>query len=177
LPPSYYRGCWHEVGRDLVNKKCHNLNLSLEFYDQNSLLHSRDMAGSGFRPLSKIPHCCRSKASGPCLSPSVADHPLRSAKDLWLGEPLPHQLPNPARAHLIADFTFNQFKKKLFYSELNKINLMPSYKVDSHVLLTRLLLFLKFNLHQLKKTFNLHVLGLSLAFILSQDQTLFYFCN
>ena len=70
------------------------MNSSKEFYNQNSLLHSRDMAGSGFRPLSKIPHCCRSKASGPCLSPSVADHPLRPASDRRLGGPLPLQLAN-----------------------------------------------------------------------------------
>ena len=74
--------------------------LSKEFYNQYSLLHSRDMAGSGFLPLSKIPHCCRSKASGPCLSPSVADHPLRPAKDLRLGKLLSYQLPNPTQAHL-----------------------------------------------------------------------------
>ncbi len=30
---------------------------------------------------------------------SVADHPLRPAKDRRLGEPLPHQLPNLTRAH------------------------------------------------------------------------------
>src|SRR6185295_73313 len=36
--------------------------------------------------------------SGPCLSPSVADHPLRPATDRRLGEPLPHQLANPTSA-------------------------------------------------------------------------------
>jgi hypothetical protein len=64
--------------------------------------HSRDIAGSGFRPLSNIPHCCLLLEDGPCLSPIVADHPLRSTKDLRLGKPLPHQLPNPTRAHLTA---------------------------------------------------------------------------
>ena len=29
-----------------------------------------------FRPLQNIPHCCLLEKSGPCLSPSVADHPL-----------------------------------------------------------------------------------------------------
>ncbi len=62
------------------------------------LLHSRGMAGSGLRPLSKIPHCCLPWESGPCLSPSVADHPLRPATDRRLGEPLPHQLANPTSA-------------------------------------------------------------------------------
>ncbi len=35
-------------------------------------------------------------------SPSVADHPLRPATDRRLGEPLPHQLANPASAAPIA---------------------------------------------------------------------------
>ena len=33
------------------------------------------------------------------LSPSVADHPLRSAMHRGLGEPLPHQLANAPRVH------------------------------------------------------------------------------
>src|SRR3954465_14879114 len=60
----------------------------------------RGVAGSGLRPLSNIPHCCLPEESGPCLSPSVADHPLRPATDRRLGEPLPHQLANQPRAPL-----------------------------------------------------------------------------
>ena len=63
------------------------------------LHHTRGVAASGFPPLRNIPHCCLPQESGPCLSPSVADHPLRPANHLWLGEPLPHQLPNDTRAH------------------------------------------------------------------------------
>src|SRR3954468_7499436 len=37
--------------------------------------------------------------SGPCLSPSVADRPLRPATHRRLGEPLPHQQANGPRAH------------------------------------------------------------------------------
>ena len=55
---------------------------------------TRGIAGSGFRPLSKIPHCCLPYDSGPCLSSSVAGRPLRPATDRRLGGPLPHQLPN-----------------------------------------------------------------------------------
>ena len=43
------------------------------------LLHSRGIAGSGF-PLSNIPYCCLLGVWA-CLSPSVADHPLKSAID------------------------------------------------------------------------------------------------
>ena len=34
-------------------------------------------------------------------SPNVAGHPLRSATDRRLGRPLPHQLTNQTRVHLI----------------------------------------------------------------------------
>src|SRR5581483_3096342 len=63
-----------------------------------SLLPSRGVAASGFRPLRKIPHCCLPYESGPCLSPSVADRPLRPPTDGRLGGPLPHQQANPPRA-------------------------------------------------------------------------------
>jgi hypothetical protein len=46
------------------------------------------------------------KKPGPYLSPSVADRPLRPAKDHRLGELLPHQLPNPAQAYPKAVFNF-----------------------------------------------------------------------
>ncbi|KAK8978908.1 hypothetical protein V6N11_030954 [Hibiscus sabdariffa] len=73
-----------------------------------ALLHSRDITGPGFRPLSKIPHCCPPWEFGLCLSPSVADHPKRPAKHHWLGQPLPDQLPNTMQAHQTALFSFIQ---------------------------------------------------------------------
>jgi hypothetical protein len=42
--------------------------------------------------------------SGPYLSPSVADHPLRPTKDLRLGQLFSNQLPNPTRAYLITTY-------------------------------------------------------------------------
>ena len=38
-------------------------------------------------------------ADGPCLSPIVADHPLKPATDRRLGSPLHHQLANQVQAH------------------------------------------------------------------------------
>ena len=73
-----------------------------------ALLHSRNIVGSGFRPLSKIPHCWPPWESGPCLSPSVADHPKRPAKHHWLGQPLPDQLPTTTQAHQTVLFSFLQ---------------------------------------------------------------------
>ncbi|KAI9092975.1 hypothetical protein K1719_027498 [Acacia pycnantha] len=46
------------------------------------------------------------KESGPCLSPSVADHPLGPATDHRLGKLLPHQLANQTRAPPRADSSF-----------------------------------------------------------------------
>ena len=64
------------------------------FYDQYNLRHPRDRAGTGLRPVSKIPHCCLHEEFGPSLSPDVIDRPLRPMKDHRLGKPLPHQLSN-----------------------------------------------------------------------------------
>ncbi|KAG8474370.1 hypothetical protein CXB51_034061 [Gossypium anomalum] len=44
--------------------------------------------------------------NGPCLSPSVADHPLGPATDHRLGKLLPHQLANQTRAPPRADSSF-----------------------------------------------------------------------
>ena len=77
-------------------------SLRTEFYNPRAFNHSRGVAGSGFRPLSNIPHCCLPQESGPCLSPSVADHPLRPATYRRLGRPLPHQQANVTQADLVA---------------------------------------------------------------------------
>jgi len=67
-----------------------------ELYNKINLLHSHDIAGSNFRSLSNIPHCCLKNELGPCFSPNVIDHPLRPIKNHRLGKPLPNQLSNSA---------------------------------------------------------------------------------
>src|SRR5699024_12867298 len=49
--------------------------------------------------LCKTPHCCLTYESGPCLSPSVAGHPLRPATRRRLGRPSPHQQADRPRVH------------------------------------------------------------------------------
>src|ERR1700692_2327860 len=93
------------------------------------------MAGSGLRPLSNIPHCCLPQEFGPCLSPNVADHPLRPATDRRLGEPLPHQLANQTRADLSA---INLSPEGLIRYWPKFPWVVPNQKVRSHALLTRL---------------------------------------
>ena len=127
-----------------------HLFLLKELYKLHTLHHSRDIAGSHFRALSKIPHCCLPWEPGPCLSPSVANHPLRLAKDHRLGVPLPHQLSNLVQAH---QSTITDLLRRIFPSCFGRF---------LHVTHPFATFF---------KTFDLHVLRLSQAFILSQDQT------
>ena len=98
LPPTYYRGCWHVVSRGFLLGYRHFFVPKNRALRPEGLLRSRGVAASGFPPLRNIPHCCLPQESGPCLSPSVADHPLRSATHRCLGEPLPHQPANGTRA-------------------------------------------------------------------------------
>ena len=56
------------------------------------------MAGSGLPPLPNIPYCCLPQESGPCLSASVGDRPLRSPTHRRLGGPSPRRLSNGTHA-------------------------------------------------------------------------------
>ena len=66
LPPTYYRGCWHVVSRGFLvrYRHCSTLFKYCTFVPDNralraeTLLHSRGVAPSDFRPLWKIPYCC-----------------------------------------------------------------------------------------------------------------------
>ena len=79
----------------------------MSFFSYNRALrsedlpHSRGIARSVFPPLTNIPYCCLPSEFGPFLSPNVAVHPLRPATDRRLGRPLPCQLTNQTRVHLI----------------------------------------------------------------------------
>ena len=92
----------------------------------------------------------------------MADHPLKPAMDRRLGRPLPHQLPNPTRANPKA-INLSPEGHIRYYSQFPEA--IPYQRVCSHALLPRPPLIPK-------DPFDLHVLGLPPAFILSQDQTL-----
>ena len=107
MHPPYYRGCWHGVSRCLFLKYRQNFFLEKRGLQTKILRPSRGIAPSDFRPLRKIPHCCLPEESGPCLSPSVGDHPLRPPSYHRLGKPLPYQLTNSTQTHLYPAETFN----------------------------------------------------------------------
>ena len=98
----------------------------------------------------------------------MADRPLRPAIDRRLGRPLPHQLPNLPRAVLKA-INLSPSGIMRYYRPFP--DAIPHFKVRSHVLLTSALLSHKIASY-LTIPFNLHVLSLPPAFVLSQDQTL-----
>ena len=59
LPPTYYRGCWHVVGRCFFYAYRHLRFVGIERGLQPEGRHpSRGVAASGLRPLCNIPHCC-----------------------------------------------------------------------------------------------------------------------
>jgi hypothetical protein len=75
LPPPYYRDCWHEISRGILFRANHHFSRrkdgregsgltplpppSVGLRPEGLLLTSpTEQAGSSFRPLSKIPHCC-----------------------------------------------------------------------------------------------------------------------
>ena len=136
----------------------------------------RGVAASGFRPLCNIPHCCLPQESGPCLSTSVADHPLRPAMCHCLGELLPHQLADTIQADPLA--------KKLSLLTLSQKEYPVLITVSSGYPRLRGTLPIHYSpvRHSSAKSkllllpFDLHVLSTPPAFILSQDQTLHNWC-
>jgi hypothetical protein len=97
----------------------------------------------------------------------VADHPLRPATDHRLGEPLPHQLANPTRAPPGAINLSPRALNPRSYAVLARLSpgyptLQGRFPRVTHPCATPLLL----------EAFDLHVLGMPPAFVLSQDQTL-----
>ena len=104
----------------------------------------------------------------------MADHPLRSATDLRLGRPLPHQLPNRTRAHLSPDLSFDPCTISTVVScgiSAAFAALSPCERQIAHALLTRPPLRHPQITPQMPPL-DLHVLGTPPAFVLSQDQTL-----
>ena len=99
LPPSYYRGCWHEVSRGFLwARSTPRCIIAVCFHNPDSGLHpegihpTRGVAPSGLRPLRKIRYCSPPWGSGQCLSPNVPDQPLSPGIRHRLGRPLPYQL-------------------------------------------------------------------------------------
>ena len=131
----------------------------------------RGVAASDLRPLCNIPHCCLPQESGPCLSSSVPDHPLRPGMRHSLGRPLPHQLADTIKPHPLA---INLSRLTLWQEGVWGISsrfqlLSPTKGQVSYILLTRAPLT---KIASYFDPFDLHVLSTPPAFTLSQDQTL-----
>ena len=130
------------------------------------------MAGSVFRPLTNIPYCCLPQESGPCLSTSVGDRPLRSPSHRRLGGPSPRRPSNGTHAR-------PRPRRRLAREGMPLLGFIPYYPAFPPAIR-------KTGVGCIRVThpsatlaapkgrlpFDLHVLGLPPAFILSQDQTL-----
>ena len=104
----------------------------------------------------------------------MAVHPLRPATDRCLGGPLPHQLANQTRVHLIPPECFHTVSCDTvrlcgFTSRFQLLS--PCMRQVTHALLTRPPLD-RISASTDLLSFDLHVLSTPPAFILSQDQTL-----
>ena len=122
-----------------------------------------------------IPHCCLPQESGPCLSPGVGDHPLRSPTRHRHGEPLPRHpadgpQPPPKAPHLPVQPFASPGPPGLALSRISRRfqRLSRSSGQVSYVLRTRAPLSVP---PKRNFPFDLHVLGTPPTFILSQDQT------
>jgi len=105
------------------------------------------------------------KRSGLLFYSNVADQYFYSAKDLRLGKPFPHLLPNLAKAILFTPFGLSKVITNFFISFFQSLK-----KVYSLVLLT-------FTLLTFFGTYNSHASYILLALILSQNQTLLLMKN
>ena len=130
------------------------------------------MAGSVFRPLTNIPYCCLPQESGPCLSTSVGDRPLRSPSHRRLGGPSPRRPSTGTHARPPP-------RLRLAPREMPPMGNIRHYPAFPPAIPGRGVGCIRVThpsatLNPPKGTlpFDLHVLGLPLAFILSQDQTL-----
>ena len=130
------------------------------------------MAGSGFPPLPNIPYCCLPQESGPCLSTSVGDRPLRSPSHRSLGGPSPRLLANGTHARPRPRLRFD-LKGMPLSGRMASYPAFPPAVRPSGVGCIRVTHpSATLTVPKDRLPFDLHVLGLPLAFILSQDQTL-----
>ena len=130
------------------------------------------MAGSGFPPLTNIPYCCLPQESGPCLSTSVGDRPLRSPTHRRLGGPSPRLQSNGTHARppprlRLADGKMPPHRRIRYYPAFP-----PAIPVRGAGCIRVTHPSATLAPPKGRLPFDLHVLGLPLAFILSQDQTL-----
>ena len=130
------------------------------------------MAGSGLPPLPNIPYCCLPQESGPCLSTSVGDRPLRSPSHRSLGGPSPRLQANGTHARPRPRLRFAHGRmpsqgRMAYYPAFP-----PAVRLSGAGCIRVAHPSATLTPPKGRLPFDLHVLGLPLAFILSQDQTL-----
>ena len=130
------------------------------------------MAGSGFPPLPNIPYCCLPQESGPCLSTRVGDRPLRSPTHRSLGGPSPRQPANGTHARPVPPVGFAAMGMPPRRRMADYPAFPPAIRRNGVGCIRVAHPSATLDPPKGALPSDLHVLGLPLAFILSQDQTL-----
>ena len=171
LPPTYYRGCWHVVSRSFLVRYSPSSSLTTGVYNPKTFFLHAASLHQGF------PHCA--------ISPTAASRRSlgRVSVPMW-----PFNLSvRLLIVDLVSRYLTNYLIRREAISERNTLiakscgfamlcgitirfqKLSHSQRQVPHVLLTRPPLRKQ---PKLFSPFDLHVLGVPPAFVLSQDQTL-----
>ena len=143
MPPTFYRGCWHVVSREL---SCTSTVIIVP-YDR-SLQPEGLLSFTRRRCIRVSPHCAISPTAAPPVgvwavsqSQCGPSQPLSPATNRRLGGPLPHQLANWTRVHPQANKSFylRIMRSPWSYAVLAVVSklLSPTRGQVTHALLTR----------------------------------------
>ena len=170
--PTYYRGCWHVVSRSFLQRYRQNSPLWTEVYNPRAFIPHAVLLHQGF------PHCA--------IFPTAASRRSlgRVSVPMWPFS-LSTRLPIVV---LVSIYLANKLigrelilKRKTIIQTSCEVNILrgistcfqmlfPTSRQITHALLTRPPLVE--GEQALQHPFDLHVLGIPPAFVLSQDQTL-----
>ena len=110
---------------------------NIEFYSQRALITHVVQLDQALAHCPISPTAGFIKKPGPCLSSSVADHPLRPARHRRHGRPLPHHQANVPQAHLSANAGASFLITYLCGISQDFSWLSPTKRQITYVLLTR----------------------------------------
>ena len=183
MPPTYYRGCWHVVSRGFLVRYRRNVNsyshalssLTTGFYDPKTFFTHAALLHQAFAHCGRFPTAASRRSLGRVsvpMWPSTLSGRLRIIA--LVGRYPANWLIRRRSIHVHTRRSFNIVKMPCLYLSgfSRRFHLLSRVHGQvPYVLLTRSPLSLSKASFQ-QSSFDLHVLGMPPAFILSQDQTL-----
>ena len=183
MPPTYYRGCWHVVSRDFLVGYRHYVNSysharsspTTELYEPKPFFTHAALLHQAFAHCGRFPTAASRRSLGRVsvpMWPSTLSGRLRIIA--LVGRYPANWLIRRRSIHVHTRRSFNIAKMPCLYLSgfSRRFHLLSRVHGQvPYVLLTRSPLSLSKASFQ-QSSFDLHVLGMPPAFILSQDQTL-----